>query len=49
MVLWFPQVNNADKPLNTFSITTSRVNQRIEAHWSKLRQDRKDWFFSRHG
>ena len=46
MVLCFLQVNGADNPLNTFSITTSPLNQRIEAYWSKLRKDRMGWWES---
>ena len=40
------QVNGAENPFNTFSITTSPLNQRIEAYWSKLRQDRPGWWKS---
>ena len=39
-------VNGAENPFNTFSITTSPLNQRIEAYWSKLRQDRPGWWKS---
>ena len=46
MVLWFSQVNGANNPLNTFSRTASPLNLRIEAYWSKLRQDRMDWWKS---
>ena len=45
------QINGAEDPLGTFSITTSPLNQIIEAYWSRLRQDRPGWwksfFFSR--
>ena len=40
MVLCFSQANGADNPLNNFSITTSPLNQRIEAYWCKMRLDR---------
>ena len=43
MVLCFSQVNSAGNPLNTFTVTTSSLNQRTEAYWSKLRQDRMGW------
>ena len=46
MVLCFLHVNGADNPLNTFSITTSPLNQRIEVYWSKLRQDTMGWWES---
>ena len=40
------KINGAEDPLSTFSITTSPLNQRIEAYWSKLRQDRPGWWKS---
>ena len=38
------QINGADNPLITFSITTSPLNQRIEAYGSKLRHWCKSFF-----
>ena len=40
------QINGAEDPLGTFSITTSPLNQIIEAYWSRLRQDRPGWWKS---
>ena len=40
------QINGADDPLSTFSMTASPLNQRIEVYWSKLRQDRPGWWKS---
>ena len=42
----FFQVTGAKDPLSTFSITTSSLNQKIEAYWSKVRQDRPGWWKS---
>lgn len=39
--------SNGDcEALDTFSIVSSPVNQRIEAYWSKLRRDRPGWWVS---
>ena len=46
MVLYFSQVSGVDNPLHTFSITTSSLNLRIEAYWSKLQQNRMGWWKS---
>ena len=40
------QVTGVKDPLSTFSIITSSLNQKIEAYWSKVRQDRPDWWKS---
>ena len=34
------QINGAEDPLSTFSITTSPLNQRIKAYLSSLRQNK---------
>ena len=40
------QINGAEDPLSTFSITTLPLSQRIETYWSKLRQDSPGWWKS---
>lgn len=39
-------MNGDGDALNTFSVVTSPRNQRIEAYWSKMRQDRPGWWIS---
>ena len=37
-------LSNDENIIGSFSIVTSPLNQRIEAYWSKLKQDRMGWW-----
>ena len=37
-------IRNDEDVISSFSIVTSPLNQRIEAYWSKLKQDRMGWW-----
>ena len=41
-------LSNDEYVFDSLSMGSSPLNQRIEAYWSKLKQDRVGWIFSRH-